>query len=114
MDPGSSEELELMSGELTSSNVFKQIFNCGGQSIPSELSEKLVKIQVCLYCLLCVFIGVCAMYLKDWIKHDSLWGIILMGIIVGLTVLVLMSITTQPQSRKELSFKVLFKMIFFL
>ncbi|XP_044263025.1 high affinity cationic amino acid transporter 1-like, partial [Tribolium madens] len=105
-DPETSEETELMSGEITTLNVFKQIFNCGRQGSPSEVSERIVKVQVCLYCLLCIFIGICAMQLKDWIRNDSLWGIVVSGVVVGLAVLVLMSITTQPQSRKELSFKV--------
>ncbi|EFA09380.2 High affinity cationic amino acid transporter 1-like Protein [Tribolium castaneum] len=103
---GTSEEIELMPGEITTTNVFKQIFNCGRHGFPSDVSERIVKFQVCLYCILCILIGVCAMHLKDWIRNDALWGIVVSGVVVGLAVLVLMSITTQPQSRKELPFKV--------
>ena len=107
MDIGeTSDEIELISDEFTSSNVFKQIFNCGRQQYPSEVSERIVKVEVCLYCILCVLIGLCAMYLNSQIRDGEIWAIVLTAVVVALAVLVVMSMTTQPKSRKELSFKV--------
>jgi cationic amino acid transporter 2 len=101
-----NEEVELMDGTVTSSGVFKQIFNCGRHDFPSKLSERIVKIEVCLYCVLCVLIGLCAIYLKKYIGNGEAWAIVLTAIVVFVTVLVIMSMTTQPKSRKELTFKV--------
>ncbi|XP_063926032.1 high affinity cationic amino acid transporter 1-like [Zophobas morio] len=101
-----SDEIELISDEFTSSNIFKQIFNCGRQQYPSEVSERIVKVEVCLYCILCVLIGLCAMYLNSQIRDGEIWAIVLTAVVVALAVLVVMSMTTQPKSRKELSFKV--------
>lgn len=102
-----NEEVELMDGTVTSSGVFKQIFNCGRHDFPSKLSERIVKIEVCLYCVLCVLIGLCAIYLKKYIGNGEAWAIVLTAIVVFVTVLVIMSMTTQPKSRKELTFKVI-------
>ncbi|RZC32159.1 high affinity cationic amino acid transporter 1-like, partial [Asbolus verrucosus] len=106
-DVGSSEEIELMTNGDASSSVWKQIFNCGRQECPTEVSEKIVKVEVCLYCVLCVLIGLCAMYLKKPISRGEIWAIVLTAIVICLTVLVVMSIATQPKSRKELTFKVI-------
>lgn len=101
------EDIGLLDGTHYSTWQFlKQVFNFRRQDTPTVLSAKVVKFQVCLYCLMCLLIGLCAKFLKTQIVNGELWAIVLSAVVVGITVLVVLSIGTQPPSHKELSFKV--------
>lgn len=56
--------------------------------------------------ILCVGIGLSIIYMGSYVLNGEIWAIVVSSVIVGLTVIILISLMTQPQSRKELSFKV--------
>nr|CAI5867051.1 unnamed protein product [Callosobruchus analis] len=106
--PAADESVET-SDLLTyedSEGIVGQIFNCGRRSQPTRLSEKIAAVDLFVYCVMCIFIGLCAIYLKEPIADGEVWAISLTSLVVFLTVIVIMSLVTQPTSRKELSFKV--------
>nr|CAH7724905.1 unnamed protein product [Callosobruchus chinensis] len=101
----SVETSDLLTYE-DSDGIMGQIFNCGRRSQPTRLSEKIAAIDLSVYCVMCIFIGLCAIYLKEPIANGEVWAISLTSLAVFLAVIVIMSLVTQPTSRKELSFKV--------
>ncbi|CAH1971139.1 unnamed protein product [Acanthoscelides obtectus] len=101
----SVETSDLLTYE-DSGSIMGQIFNCGRRSQPTKLSEKIATIDLSIYCVMCIFIGVCAIYMKEPIVDGEVWAISLTSVAVLLAVIVMMSLVTQPTSRKELSFKV--------
>lgn len=94
--------------QFTVWNVFKQIFNCSRQKHPNNISQRIVSIEVFIYCIFCLFVGLCAMYLKDPLSNGEIWAIVITSIVVFFTVLIILSIATQPLSTRELTFKVPF------
>lgn len=122
----STTELVDPDERVTFCGIIKQIFNFQRLQYPTKTSQMLVTIEVCIYgkdinilfkivfflhhCIftafLCLTLGLCVMYLKDEIKHARVWAIVLVSIVGLLMILVIMSITTQPNSKKEVRFKV--------
>ncbi|VEN53805.1 unnamed protein product [Callosobruchus maculatus] len=101
----SVETSDLLTYE-DSDGIIGQIFNCGRRSQPTKLSEKIATVDLLVYCVMCICIGLCAIYLKEPISNGEVWAISLTSLAVFLAVVVIMSLVTQPTSRKELSFKV--------
>lgn len=54
----------------------------------------------------CILLGLCAIYLRDEIGAGKIWAIVLTALTVFVAVILIMSLVTQPTSKKELSFKV--------
>ncbi|CAG9760634.1 unnamed protein product [Ceutorhynchus assimilis] len=105
-DGPTDDERELISnngrGFRTS---LKYLINCTITE-PNRITENIVAIEIFVYCILCTAIGLCAIYLKTYLANGETWAIVTTSIVVGLTILVLLSLMTQPKSRKQLSFKV--------
>ncbi|KAJ8966976.1 hypothetical protein NQ314_003199 [Rhamnusium bicolor] len=101
-----NEEQELL--HYTTGSVIGQIFNCGRYKNPTKISEMIVTIEIFIYCIMCIFIGLCAIYLKTPITNGEIWAIVLTSVVILITVILIMSLVTQPTSNKELSFKVPF------
>ncbi|KAF2882610.1 hypothetical protein ILUMI_23578 [Ignelater luminosus] len=102
----STTELVDPDETVTFCGLIKQIFNFQRLQYPTKTSQMLVTIDVCIFALLSLILGLCVMYLIDEIKHARIWAIVLVSIIGLFMILVLMSITTQPNSKKEVRFKV--------
>ncbi|KAJ8917752.1 hypothetical protein NQ315_005203 [Exocentrus adspersus] len=103
-DATTSEEQDLL--KESGGSVLGQIFNCGRYRSPTKVSEKIVTAEVFIYCVICILIGLCAIYLKNPIADGEIWAIVLTSVIVFLAAVIIMSMVTQPTSNKELSFKV--------
>lgn len=103
-----NEESELIPDDehLTIMSIFKQIFNCKQRDNPTKLSENIVTIEIFLYCIVCVLIGLCALYLNEPIQKGDIWAIVLTSLIVVFGVILIISLVTQPTSMENLSFKV--------
>lgn len=56
--------------------------------------------------ILCILLGIGAIYLPDPISHGKVWAIVLISLVGCLAILVLMSLGLQPHSTKKLAFKV--------
>ncbi|XP_050304475.1 high affinity cationic amino acid transporter 1 isoform X2 [Anthonomus grandis grandis] len=102
-----NDEQELLSSTPTPgfSNYLKQIFNCRN-SEPNRVSESIVASEVFIYCIFCIGISLCIIYLNGHILNGELWAVLITCVLVFLTVLLLVSLATQPKSRRDLSFKV--------
>ncbi|XP_023310123.1 high affinity cationic amino acid transporter 1 isoform X2 [Anoplophora glabripennis] len=103
-DATTSDEQELL--HPPGGSVLAQIFNCGRYKNPTKTSETIVAFEVFIYCIICVLMGLCAIYLRDYIGNGEIWAIVITSIVVFIAVVIIMSIVTQPTSNKELSFKV--------
>lgn len=123
--PTTSDHEELLSNESTTFvRSLKYIINCSIKQ-PNRITENIVAVEVFLYCngnlvyfrhhiitdpltgILCVGIGLSVIYMGPYVLNGETWAIVVASVIVGLTVIILISLMTQPQSRKELSFKVI-------
>lgn len=103
-DATTSDEQELL--QHTGGSTLAQIFNCGRHTNPTKTSEMIVAVEVFIYCVICILMGLCAIYLRDYIGQGEIWAIVLTSLVVFVAVFIIMSIVTQPTSNKELSFKV--------
>ncbi|CAG9864859.1 unnamed protein product [Phyllotreta striolata] len=102
-----NEENELLSYEQSGNrSIMGQIFNCGRHSEPTKRSQSIVTVEVFLYCFTCVLIGLSAIFLKHPIANGETWAIVLASFFIFTAAVLLMSIATQPVSRRELHFKV--------
>ncbi|CAH0554504.1 unnamed protein product [Brassicogethes aeneus] len=91
---------------VPTSQYYMQLFNCSSWDSPTKVSEKVSTVLVFLFCVFSVCIGLCALLLKEQIAHGEIWAIVLSSISVTLAVLTIISLTLQPTSKTELSFKV--------
>ncbi|XP_017777348.1 PREDICTED: high affinity cationic amino acid transporter 1-like [Nicrophorus vespilloides] len=92
---------------VTFASIAKQMFNCTGRrDQPTKVSEKLVSILVVFFCVLCVLLGLCFMYLLEEISHGVAYAIVLPAVIGCLMIITLMMIGSQPTSKRTLTFKV--------
>ncbi|KAG5878362.1 hypothetical protein JTB14_008722 [Gonioctena quinquepunctata] len=102
-----NDENELLSYDSSDdSSVIGQIFNCGRYKNPTKISESIVAVEVLLYCLTCFCIGLCILCWNSNIINGDMWAISVTSVCVLIAVLLVMSMATQPTSKKELSFKV--------
>ncbi|CAH1119164.1 unnamed protein product [Phaedon cochleariae] len=106
VDQSYDESEPLRYESNSSSNVIRHIFNCGLNQQPTKISESIVAVEVFLYCFICLLICLCAKFWKDNILNGEIWAISLTSVTVLLAVLLMMSMVTQPTSKKQLSFKV--------
>ncbi|KAL1491877.1 hypothetical protein ABEB36_012406 [Hypothenemus hampei] len=104
--PSNSDEQQLISEDSSRfSQSLKYVINCSIKE-PTRITENIVAVEVFLYCILCVGIGLCVIYMGTEIIDGEMWALIVTSVIVGLAIFVLFSLVTQPKSKKELSFKV--------
>ncbi|XP_018320308.1 high affinity cationic amino acid transporter 1 [Agrilus planipennis] len=102
----SQDDSILIFQKVTFSGFMKQIFNIHDIKFPTKTSELLVSIEVFLFCVFSLLLGMCAIYLINPISHGKLWAIILTSIVGLFLLLLLLSLSLQPVSHKELRFKV--------
>ncbi|KAJ8943486.1 hypothetical protein NQ318_006339 [Aromia moschata] len=89
-DVSASDEQELLD-DLETSSVIGQIFNCGRHKNPTKISMMIVSVEVAIYCLMCIFIGLSAMYLKNPIINGEIWAIVLTSVVVLIAVILIIS-----------------------
>ncbi|XP_076251381.1 high affinity cationic amino acid transporter 1 isoform X1 [Rhynchophorus ferrugineus] len=106
--PTTNDETDLINNESVSCwKSLLYIFNCRSRE-PNHITENIVVLEVFFYCILCVCLGFCAMYLKTPIINHEIWAITIVSIVTSITILLIISLSTQPTSKKELAFKVPF------
>ncbi|KAL3269775.1 hypothetical protein HHI36_008835 [Cryptolaemus montrouzieri] len=99
-----SDETALTSSEHNS--VIRTIFNFNRYEVPNERTQTVVSINICLYCVLCFLLGLCALHLKNGILNREIFPLVCVSVILLLIALTMLSIVSQPVSKKELSFQV--------
>ncbi|XP_056647777.1 high affinity cationic amino acid transporter 1-like isoform X1 [Diorhabda sublineata] len=101
-----NDDSYLVEENKSNSSVIAQIFNCGRHSNPTKVSQNIVAFNIALYCIACVAVGLCAIYLKDPIAEGKTWAIVLVSIVILLATILIISVAIQPTSNRDLSFKV--------
>ncbi|XP_066260456.1 high affinity cationic amino acid transporter 1-like isoform X2 [Euwallacea similis] len=104
--PTTSDQEELLSSDSVGFiRSLKYVINYSIKQ-PNRITENIVAVDVLLYCVFCVAIGLCVKYMGTNISNGDVWAVVIISVIVGLTIIIVLSLMTQPKSRKELSFKV--------
>ncbi|XP_044754890.1 high affinity cationic amino acid transporter 1-like isoform X2 [Coccinella septempunctata] len=101
-----SEETALTDTTEESPSVIRQIFNFSKIDIPNKISQTIVTVDICLFCILCFILGLCALYLKHDIVNGDVIPLSAVTVILILMSLTMLSISSQPVSRTTLSFQV--------
>ncbi|XP_066155947.1 high affinity cationic amino acid transporter 1-like isoform X2 [Euwallacea fornicatus] len=104
--PTTSDQEELLTSDSVGfARSLKNVINCSIKQ-PNRITENIVAVDVLLYCVFCVAIGLCVIYMGSHISNGDVWAVVIISVVVSLTLIILLSLMTQPKSRKELSFKV--------
>lgn len=101
-----NDDSYLVEDDKSNSRIVAQIFNCGRHSNPTKVSQNIVAFNITLYCIACVAVGVCAIYMKDPIIEGQTWALVLVSFVIFLAAILIISVATQPSSKRDLSFKV--------
>lgn len=99
------ESSHLMSSTIVSFNtVMKQIFH--PSKYPTSLSSSIVAAEVLIFSIMSALLSICIIYWKNGLHTLDPFAISVTSVIAAILVIILVSVSFQPKSDSDLSFKV--------